>query len=501
MNMLLLIRLARSRTLVAAGAVAILAPTAALAQSGAQPVSTAPPAYWLLLATALAMFVPTGLVLIGVAGLERDRAWDAALGAVGAIGLAALAYWAVGFALHFGGVGLLYVRPELRSLVWEWSPLPPDWGVGWGVAGLSGWFLAGGDITALTYTLFLSSLPWLFTVTLLPVMALRGRAPALATLAIALALGGFVYPLAGNWVHGGGWLAMLGRNLTLGHGFIDVGGAGVVFLLAAAFGLVALIVWAPRQAGADTTQLPPDYQPLLTVIGSMLVLAGVIGWLWANPLQVETLSELALLRGSVNVLLSAAAGTVLPLLYTWFVSGQSHPTMVARGLVAGAIAGLAAAPFMQPLPALLIGFLAGATIPLLAYAIDNLARLDDATGLVVTAGAPALIGLLLAGIFADGAAGAGWQSTGVDVYLGVARQGVSALFVAGGFQPDFPGQFQAQLIGVAALLVWGILTGLLICAPLGLLFWGLHHSERGKSAAEEGLAVRNEGRLITDFDE
>lgn len=502
MNISLFIRLARSRILVAVGTVALFAPAAAMAQSAASASMMAtPPAYWLLLAAALAMFVPVGLVLIGVAGLEYERAWDAALGAVGAIGLAALAYWAVGFALHFGGVGLLYSRPELRSLVWEWSPLPPDWGVGWGAAGLSGWFLAGGDITGLAYALFLSNLPWLFTVTLLPVMALRGRAPALATMAIALALGGFVYPLAGNWVQGGGWLAMLGRNLTLGHGFIDVGGAGVVFLLAAVFGLVALIVWAPRRVGADATQLPPDYQPLLTVVGSLLVLAGVIGWLWANPLQVEALTELSLLRGSVNVLLSAAAGTIVPLLYTWFVAGQSHPTLVARGLVAGAVAGLAAAPFMQPLPALLIGLLAGATTPLLAYAIDHLARLDDATGLVVTAGVPAAIGLLMAGVFADGAAGAGWQSTGVDAYLGVARQGVSALFVASGFQPDFPGQFQAQLIGVAALLVWGVTMGLLICAPLGLLFWGLHHSERNKITDEEGLVIRNEGRLATNFDE
>ncbi|MFN3334472.1 MAG: hypothetical protein ACK47M_18370, partial [Caldilinea sp.] len=168
-------------------------------------------------------------------------------------------------------------------------------------------------------------------------------------------------------------------------------------------------------------------------------------------------------------------------------AGRSHPTMAARGLVAGAVAGLAAAPFMQPLPALLIGLFAGATTPLLTYVIDNLARLDDETGLVVIAGAPAIVGLLLAGIFADGAVGAGWQSTGVDAYLGVARQGVTGLFAAHGFQPDFPAQFQAQLIGVAALLVWGLVSGALICAPLGLLFWGLHHSERHSTPAAPSI--------------
>lgn len=464
----------------------LFAPTPALAQSGV-PSSAPIPMFWFLLAAMVALLVPAGLVLIGVAALERERAWNAALAAVGAISLATLAYWSVGFALHFGGIGLLYVRPELRGLVWEWSPLPPDWGVGWGAAGLSGWFLAGADMTALVYALFLAHLPWLFVVTLLPVMALRGRAPWLATLAIALLMGGLVYPLAGNWVQGGGWLAALGRNLTLGHGFIDFGGAGVVFLLAAAFGLVALVVWTPRRPVASATDLPHDYQPLLTVVGALLMLAGIVGWLWANPLQVEALSDLGMMRGSVNVLLSATAGAFIPLMYTWFVAGRSHPTIAARGLVAGAVAGLAAAPFVQPLPALLIGLFAGATTPLLTYVIDNLARLDDDTGLVVIAGAPAIVGLLLAGVFADGAVGAGWQATGIDAYLGVARQGVTGLFAAGGFQPDFPAQFQAQLIGVAALLVWGLVSSALICAPLGLLFWGLQHSERHSTSAVHPL--------------
>ena len=452
----------------------------------AQAAPSAAPMFWYLLAAAVAMLVPVGLVLIGVAGLERDRAWNAALGAVAAVSLAGLAYWAVGFALQFGGIGLAYARPELRGLVWEWSPLPADWGVGWGVAGLSGWLLSGAEVTALVYALFLSHLPWLFTATLLPVMALRGRAPAVATLLIALLVGGVVYPLAGNWVQGGGWLAALGRNIALGHGFVDVGGAGTVFLLAAVFGLVALVVWAPRRSTA-APQLPPDYQPLLTVAGSLLLLAGVIGWLWANPLQVETLSDLGMMRGSVNIVLSAVAGALVPLLYTWFVSGHSHPTMAARGLAAGAVAGLAAAPFLQPGTALLTGFLAGATVPIIAYVLDNLVKLDDATGLVVTAGMPAIVGLLLAGIFADGAAGAGWQATGATSYLGVARQGVSGLFVAAGFQPDFPGQFQSQLIGIAAISIWGLVSGLVVCAPLGLLFYGLQRSERKRT---ESAAVQ-----------
>ena len=67
-------------------------------------------------------------------------------------------------------------------------------------------------------------------------MALRGRAPATVTLILALVLGGIVYPLAGNWVQGGGWLNALGRNLELGHGFVDFGGAGTSTLWRPALG-------------------------------------------------------------------------------------------------------------------------------------------------------------------------------------------------------------------------------------------------------------------------
>jgi Amt family ammonium transporter len=497
----IVIRSARRRAalLVAMVVAFICLPEAALAQTGTPTVTMAQtPVFWYLLAAALALLVPVGLVLLGVSGLPPELAWRAGLGAVGALGIAGLAYWMFGFALQFGGVGLVYTDAGLRDLVWEWSPLPTDWGAGWGVAGLAGWFLAGGALSALTYALFLAHLPWVFTVALLPVMALRGRAPAPATFLLALLLGGVIYPVAGNWVQGGGWLSALGRNLNLGHGFVDVGGAGTVFLLAALFALAALVVWAPRRA-PPSAALPPTYQPLLTVTGSLLLLAGLLGWLWANPLQVEALSSVALLRGSTGILLAAVGGAIAPLLYTWFVAGGADPTMTGRGLAAGAIAGLAAAPFMQLGPLLLVGVIAGATVPFLTYVADHLLGLDDATGVVVVAALPAMVGLLLAGVFADGAAGSGWQMTGVGAYLGVAGQGVSGLVTAAGFQRDFPGQLQAQVIGIVALSLWGFVTGLLVCAPLALLFHGLQRSAT-VDAGQEPLAPPLE-RQVQPFSE
>lgn len=471
----------------------LLWPAAAHAQSVSEAGTTpaqlvTAPLYWYLMTAMIALLVPIGFMLIGVAGLEPNHAWNAALGGLAAVGLSTWAYWAVGFALQFGGIGLVYPNAELRQLVWEWSPLAADWGIGWGVAGLSGWFLSGANVSALTYTLFLAHLPWVITAATLPIMAIRGRAPALVTLLLAILIGGFVYPLAGNWVQGGGWLSALGRNLELGHGLVDFGGAGTVHLVAAGFALAALVVWAPRTPVERIThlELPPVHLPLLVVVGSLFVLAGSLGWYWANPLQVQFLGEMALMRGSVNSILVAAGGLLPPLLYTWFVTGTSEPMTCARGLVAGVVAGLAVGPFVQPGVAFAIGLFAGATVPFVLFVLEGVWHLDDATGAVTASGVPAMVGLLLVGIFADGAVGSGWQMTGLGTYLGVGAQGVSGLFVARGYQLDFPSQLQAQAIGVLALGLWGFVVGMALCIPLGLLF---HALEGGEHPSGEPTAL------------
>lgn len=129
-------------------ALLILWPEVVRAQSGsdsnAQAIETVTtPLYWYLMTAMISLLAPIGFVLIGVAGLAPEHAWDAALGGLAAVGLATWAYWACGFAIQFGGIGLVYTDAALRQLVWEWSPLAANWGVGWGVAGLSGWFLSG----------------------------------------------------------------------------------------------------------------------------------------------------------------------------------------------------------------------------------------------------------------------------------------------------------------------------------------------------------------------
>ena len=224
---------------------------------------------------------------------------------------------------------------------------------------------------------------------------------------------------------------------------------------------------------AAGSELPSVHLPLLAVAGSLFVMGGVLAWVWASPVQQPGTTPFTAMRTAVNGLLYAAGGVTVPLLYTWFVTGESDPGMSARGLVAGVIAGLAAGPFPGHAGALLIGLLAGGRVPFVTFALQRVFRLDDGAGIFAAAGIPAAIGLLSVGIFADGAAGAGWQQVGAGSYLGVSGQGVTGLLAAPGFRSDFLGQIQAQVIGIAGLGLWGFVSGSAVCVPLGLLFYGI----------------------------
>ena len=89
-------------------------------------------------------------------------------------------------------------------------------------------------------------------------------------------------------------------------------------------------------------------------------------------------------------------------------------------------------------------------------------HLADELGGLATYGVSAIAGLLLVSFFADGRAGQGWNGIGLTGYDGVDGQGVSGIAVASGFAADWPGQFQAQLLGAGAIIIWTLLLSFLL---------------------------------------
>jgi Amt family ammonium transporter len=135
--------------------------------------------------------------------------------------IGALGYWLVGFAFQFGGVN--YTYPAINgNPEWNFSPVTlGDWsGVldkpliigNSGVLGLSGFMLGGLSANFGVLVFFLFQMVFMDTAATIPTGSMAERLKFKGFVAMSLFVSMFIYPLVGNWVWGGGWLANLGRT-------------------------------------------------------------------------------------------------------------------------------------------------------------------------------------------------------------------------------------------------------------------------------------------------
>lgn len=480
-----------------------------------------------LLPAALTLLLPLGLILLISSAVPEDEAPATAINLLMVWSVAALAYFGVGFAFQFGGIAQVTPNPQLSGLYWEWYPLDQSVDVEvarlWGVVALRGWALTGEAATPAGLHLFLSHISLVGVAAIVPAGVLLLRARGVVALLAALLTGALIYPVAGNWLWGGGWLSNLGASLGLGHGLVDFGGAGLLFLTGSATALIGLILFRAAPAAGDgestgaevviapgpegrltvyeepagqpesepplpVVPMPSAYLPILSVLGGGLMLLGWFGI--ASGVHAPTALNFTPAYAGVNGLLAALAAALAAAGYSWFTTRHFDPLMTARGLVAGLIVAMAGAPFVPVWICLLAALLMGAALPPLVYLFNQGLRLADELGALPTYGVSAVVSLLLVALFADGHAGQGWNNTGAEEYLGVAGQGVSGLVVTPAFVIDWPGQLQAQLLGLGAILVWALLLSFLLLQTVRAVAdaWARTGLELADSSAGASLA-------------
>jgi Amt family ammonium transporter len=448
----------------------------------------------LLWATALAWLVPVGLGLLACGAVPPER--TASVIRVGwlALGISVVGYWLYGFAFQFGGLGFVVDRPGLTGLVreWTWTPLSETWGRQWGMLGLEGYMLRGPASTPEALALFLSQLPKITTAVAVSLWSLQGRAKPFAL-------------LIGNWTWGGGWLTNLGINLHLGHGFVDLFGAGAVHLAGAANALAGMLAFGARpfvhaQAGqviqpslpilnVTTTKdvkfapsgqayipMPSLHLPVLATLGAWLAVIGWIGWGLSAPAYLVAGLNVNGVDMLIGLILAAAGGAMMSLAFSWLTTGEGNTLLTARGVLGAIVAISPGLPFLPFWAVLATGAAAGLLVPLVQFLVDHVLGLDDPTSAVATHGVSALWGLLAVGLFADGHAGQGWNRIGASTYRGINGQGVTGYLAATGYAVDWPGQFQAQVTGAAAIFLTAFLVSWLLYAAIQ----GLAHAWQGE---------------------
>jgi Amt family ammonium transporter len=363
-------------------------------------------------------------------------------------------FWISGFAVQTGGLGDAHAALMAPFNPTAFGGLDHELGFmtgghHWGFMGSAGFFLStDADTRNATALLFLTQA---ILLALAVVVALGGALERVRLLAMAISsflIGALIYPLLANWVWGGGWLAEMGREFGLGHGLVDLAGAGVIHLTAGILALVFTLELGPRYGrfgrNHAATTIPGHNIPLV-ILGSAAILLGLTA---INELASSAAMGLNEGLSATNTLLGAAGGFVATFFYSLHKRRQADPVMLCRGLIGGAVAVSAESELVEGWAAFLTGIIAAALIQATVEMLER-RRIDDPVGVVAVHGTGGAWGLLAVGIFADGSSGAGIN--------GVAGP-VRGLFSHDGLQ------LVAQLIGCVVFMAvvfgfgWGCVS-------------------------------------------
>ena len=405
-------------TAATAAAMLTMGGTSALAQAAAAASKIdAGDTAWMIAATALVLMMTLPGLALFYAGMVRKKHVLATMAqSLAAVFVVSILWAVVGYSLAFSGDG-----PALGTL---------------GRLFLNGVTMNGTHTLAPTIPESLFMI-YQMTFAIITVALVAGAvADRMRFSAFLLFAGGwliFVYCPIAHWVWGGGFLG--------GAGVLDFAGGTVVHLNAGIAGLVAAYVVGARR-GYGTENMAPDNLSL-AVIGTGMLWIGWFGFNGGSALGAGGRATMAI----VATHLAASAGVLAWMTCEWFT--RSKPSVL--GMVSGAVAGLGtitpASGFVTPMPAILIGLIAGCVCFWACTKLKQKIGYDDSLDVFGIHGVGGALGTLLTGVFAVGA-------------LSVTAElpGGSPGLIEGNAN-----QVLTQLYGIVVTLVWsGVVTWILL---------------------------------------
>jgi Amt family ammonium transporter len=396
--------------------------------------------FFVIFGGALVFFMQAGFAMVETGFCRSKNAVHVIMTNFVIFAIGVIGYWAVGFALMFGGIGTIATMGGTQPL----DGLTEIAG-GWGIFGHSGFFLAGNTYDVVILGFFFFQMVFMDTTATIPTGAMAERWKFSAFVVYGFFISMILYPIFGNWVWGGGWLAALGRNVGLGHGAVDFAGSSVVHTVGGFAALAGALVLGPRVG-----KFAKDGSPKVILAHNLpLAILGVIilvfGWIGFNGASTLAATDMRFSVVIVNTFIASAAGCLAAMFLVWKKYGKPDPSMAANGMLAGLVGITAPCAFVDPVGAFFIGLIAGFIVVGSIVFVEGKLKVDDPVGAVSVHGVCGLWGVLAVGLFADGSYGAGWN--GVEGT-------VTGLLYGGGF-----GQLGAQVItaGVAAAWAFGVM--------------------------------------------
>ncbi len=269
-----------------------------------------------------------------------------------------------------------------------------------------------------------------------------------------------VYSPVAHWVwQPTGWIFALGA--------LDFAGGTVVHINAGVAGLVAALVLGKRVGYGNDNMSP--YNLAFAVIGASMLW---VGWFGFNAGSAVGASGGRAGMAMLVTQLAAAAAALSWMIGEWVTKGKPSVLGAISGAVAGLVAITPASGFVLPMPALIIGLVAGLAGFWGATALKHMLGYDDSLDAFGVHGICGIVGALLTGVFAYGPLSA--TTATPDGY-------------SGSFD-----QFMLQVYAVAAVAAYSA-VGTFILLKITDVVVGLRVSAEDE---REGLDVTQHGERI-----
>ena len=334
---------------------------------------------WVMVAALLVMFMQAGFLLLEVGFSRGKNAGTLVPKILINFSIAALAFWAVGFAFAFGG----------------------DTASGNPLIGTTGFFLQdfGDPATAFPVMGFSDvtvEAKWFFQFAFCAVSLAIVWGTTLERIKFgvyiiyAIMFAAIIYPIGAHWVFGGGWLQ---ANI----GMQDFAGSTAVHLIGATGGLAVLLLLGARKGkyGGDGKPRPiPGHNMPMFGLGVLILW---LGWFGFNPGSTLGALDGRFAEVALITQLACAAGVIAAAITSRITQKTLDIGMVGNGAIAALVAITAPSGYVEAWAAPFIGAVAGVLVVLAIPAIDKL--IDDPVGALSAHGLAGIWGTLSCGIF------------------------------------------------------------------------------------------------------
>ncbi len=389
-----------------------LMPLAAAAADAAPPKVDSGDTAWLLISTALVMFMTPGLALFYGGMVRKKNVLGTIMQSFIILGVVSIQWALWGYTLSFG--------PDVHHLIGDlsWFGLNgvgqapnPDYGA-----------TVPHQVFMMFQMMFAVITPALIT------GAVAERFKFKTFLVFTLIWCTVVYDPIAHWVWGvGGWV----RNM----GAIDFAGGTVVHISSGVAALAAALIVGKRK-GYPHTAMPP-HNLTMTLLGAALLWFGWFGFNAGSAIASNGLAGAAFMVTHLATAAAALSWTAVE----WF--HRKRPTVLgaASGAVAGLVAITPASGYVTPLGAIVIGLVAGA-LCYMAVSMKHKFGYDDSLDVVGVHGVGGTWGAIATGLFAT---------------LAVNSAGANGLFYGN------PALLGKQLIAIAASLGYSfVMTSIIL---------------------------------------